>query len=67
MDSDAPTELPFGTDYAKSNRASCAVCKDKIDKVGVFVGNCYIVYLNLGRVKDVDPSAGWFLGVFWIG
>jgi hypothetical protein len=39
MDSDreAPAELPYGTDYSKSNRATCISCKQKIDKVGLYL------------------------------
>ncbi|KAI6190030.1 Poly [ADP-ribose] polymerase [Aphelenchoides bicaudatus] len=31
-DNETPRDLPYGTDYAKSNRATCVVCKNKIDK-----------------------------------
>jgi hypothetical protein len=33
-------DLPYGVDYAKSNRARCSACKNKIDKV--YLVNVYL-------------------------
>jgi hypothetical protein len=32
MSDDVASDLPFRAEYAKSNRAGCKKCKEKIDK-----------------------------------
>ena len=48
-------DLPFKAEYAKSNRASCKACKEKIDKDS----------LRIARMVQVGNTDGFLCKLSW--